>query len=278
MLRREHIPCAYYTVDEIFWFEVYDLRDTPDAWPKSRRIIGEFRPVQRAYGHWTDLFFLVNREVLDYDPRPSILQSGKNHTEDVILSSNPSLIRQIPTMLRGYDTEAAVHGPDHSLDSLVHRSRTIHDLPGGQPEVLLSRQTSGLIHALKSRDAIHADEDFPHVIDLASRGNGIAQSEKAVGPQHGQRIVPTDREGSSPQVQAEGKQQEHNTVQEQALRYIRRTGPVSLTYYDQAKGTSFEDASYADYDVSYEGEQWFHLLGDKCYSKFPPLIVHPPKK
>jgi hypothetical protein len=146
---------------------------------------------------------------------------------------------------------------------LLHSSGLIHRIPGGFSRVEPSVCASPL--------AVHRKEDIPYVLKLASIEESsvptVSVNPQTVSSQDNPGIRP-ERENRSgiPMSRAEQKGSA-------SPRYIRRSGPASVHWFDPKSETSFEDAQYADYDVSYDGEQWFHLIGEVCYQRCPPIIL-----
>jgi hypothetical protein len=53
------------------------------------------------------------------------------------------------------------------------------------------------------------------------------------------------------------------------LRYIRRTGRDSISEFHGKN--AHQDGKYAEYDVSVDGQQWFHLIREHCVNEYPPV-------
>src|SRR5712692_9571784 len=131
-------------------------------------------------------------------------------------------------------------------------------------------------HSISIRQAaqrsFYREEQIVDPFNLANSSPSADSSTNAVRSQNGDRIVPDNGHGGGNPIVT--KEQNRN----QALatfRYIRRSGGGRLTTQETPKSVPYEDAYYADYDISKDGKHWFHLIGERCFWDCPPLIILP---
>lgn len=126
--------------------------------------------------------------------------------------------------------------------------------------------------------SIHSEVNIVNMLKFANDRSALIDIQFAVSADNNPRIGPKHDKGSSQSaLRTQNNNADKSCATQAPLRYIRKTGDWEVNYLD-GKGSPFEDAQYSDYDVSCNGKQWFHLMGESCYRKCPLLMTHQPRE
>ncbi len=229
-------------------------------------------------GNWSPIGSQSKGDDIDF--RVAVFRPYKYSAEDVFHASDPSLVFRSLSVSNEKVGEL-VNNPTHKrIESRINRPSGTQGIPcyfSSIKECFAYESTiptNGI--SAKPERSVHGEKHAINVFEFAGEFNSTATGSQAIGPQDSSIGGPRDNHGCCPSAAITKQEQKQNARQKTAMRYIRRNCG-SISYHDPIAGNYYEDVKDSDYDVSGDAKHWFHLVGEICYQKCPPLIVHLPK-